>query len=228
MTLRQPASGYRVGIDAVLLAAAVPAGAWRVADLGCGAGGATLCLAARLSSCHVSGIDLDLGLCDLARANAAANGVADRVTIVAGDIARPHPALAPNAFDAVMANPPFHDPRGTRSTIARRDRAKREGEGGLEAWIAAALRLAKPRGAIVLIHRADRLADMLAGLSGRVGAIEVIPLWPRAGEAAKRVIVRARKAARAPMTLAAGLVLHQADGAYTPAAEAIVREAGAL
>jgi tRNA1(Val) A37 N6-methylase TrmN6 len=109
-----------------------------------------------------------------------------------------------------------------------RDTAKREGPCGLAAWIDAARHLAKPRGTIVLIHRADRLDEVLARLRERAGAIEIIPLWPRVGEAAKRVIVRARTGARGPTTLLPGLVLHQADGAYTEAAEAILRAAAAL
>jgi tRNA1(Val) A37 N6-methylase TrmN6 len=79
-----------------------------------------------------------------------------------------------------------------------------------------------------VIHRADRLDEVLAGLAGRAGAVVVIPLWPKAGEAAKRVVVQARRGARTPLRLAPGVVLHQADGSATPAAQALLRDGQAL
>jgi tRNA1(Val) A37 N6-methylase TrmN6 len=65
-------------------------------------------------------------------------------------------------------------------------------------------------------------------LSGRAGGIAVFPLWPRAGEAAKRVLVQARQGLGTPLKLSAGLVLHEKDGVFTEAAEAILRRGGEL
>ena len=77
---------------------------------------------------------------------------------------------------------------------------------------------------IGLIVRADRLDAILAELTGRAGEIVIFPLWPGAGKPAKRVIIRARKGVGTPTRLAAGLVLHEADGRYTAEAEAVLRE----
>ncbi len=227
----QPAEGYRAAIDPVLLAAAVPAQAGdAVLDLGCGAGAATLCLAHRVPDCRVVGLEIDPALVALARTNAGENGFGNRVEIVAGNAVAPPATIASRQFDCVMVNPPYRaEGSGTPSPDAARQRANEEtSEADLAAWIAAALRLVKPKGTIVLIHRADRLDDAIAALHGQAGEIAIVPLWPKSGRPAKRVILRARKGIRAGVRLLPGLVLHEAGGEFTRAADAILREGGAL
>ncbi len=235
VVLLQPAAGYRAAIDPVLLAAAVPArDGEAVLELGCGAGAAALCLLARVPGCHVAGMEVQPALAALARRNAARNGVAERFTVVEGDLGNPPPALLdlaprPAGFDHAMLNPPFLPAgRDTPPPDALGATARQEGEAGLAEWIAAARRRLRPGGTLTLIHRADRVDAVLAALAGRFGGIALIPLWPRAAEPARRIVVRARKGSRAPAILAPGLVLHQADGRYTAAAEAVLRHAAAL
>src|SRR5574343_1545621 len=80
LRLWQPAQGYRAATDPVLLAAACPATAGQsVLDLGCGAGAAALCLAARVPDLALAGLELQPEYADLARRNAARNGVAMQV-----------------------------------------------------------------------------------------------------------------------------------------------------
>src|SRR5260221_5182966 len=103
----QPAEGYRAAIDPVLLAAVVPEDlSGTLVDLGCGAGAASLCVAARVPLVRVTGIERDGALAALAAENARANGFADRITIVSGDI-RDDGGLVPGSFDWAIANPPF-------------------------------------------------------------------------------------------------------------------------
>jgi tRNA1(Val) A37 N6-methylase TrmN6 len=227
--IAQPADGYRAAIDPVLLAAFVPARSGeRVLDLGAGAGAASLCLAARVPGVRVEGIERDAATMDLARANAARNAFAPPPTFVLGDVA----ALADGferAFDHVMANPPFLEAAAaTAPRDGRRAAAHVEGEADLEGWIAAMARAARHRGTISLVHRADRLDAVLAALRRHAGGIVVLPLWPKAGRPAKRVLVRGVKGSRASLVLAPGLVLHAEDGAYTAAADAVLRDAQAL
>jgi tRNA1(Val) A37 N6-methylase TrmN6 len=80
----------------------------------------------------------------------------------------------------------------------------------------------------VVVYRCDRLDDLLAALAGKVGEIVVLPLWPKSGRPAKRVLLRARKGVNSPLCLLPGLVLHEEDGRYTPAAEAILRDGAGL
>ncbi len=235
--LRQPAEGYRAAIDPVFLAAAVPpkdpAGEPMTAlDLGCGAGAAALCLLARLPEAAVTGLEVQPRLAALARDNAALNGWAERFRVVEGDIAD-RDALAGlrpgnGGFDEVLCNPPHHPASMIAAPEPSKARSNRESGAALDDWVAAALALAGPKGAATFIHRADRLDDLLAALRGRAGGITVFPLWPKPGAAARRVLVRARKASRAPLTLAAGLVLHGPDGRFTPEAEEVLRSGHGL
>jgi len=231
--LLQPCSGYRAATDPVLLAAACPARAGqRVLDLGCGVGAAALCLAARTPGLDIHGLEIDPQTAALARENAAAADAP--LTVHDGDVASPPSALRAMTFDQALANPPFFGVDHAPSPEAARDRARREAEGGLAVWIDAALRRLRQGGRLALIHRAERLPEILAALAGRAGEIAVLPLAAREGRPAKRVIVRARKDSAAPFRLAPPLILHagpkharDADD-YTAEATAILRDAAPL
>ena len=228
--LRQPTAGYRAAIDPVLLAAAVGAGtSERVLDVGAGTGAAALCLAARVEGCRVTGLERDPACARLAAENAALNRLGERIDIVTGDLLRPPAALIPESFDHVMANPPYlQSDRGHAPADKARAAAHVEGEARLGDWIRFCLGMARQGGTVTLIHRADRLDELLSGLSAGAGEIVVFPLWPGRGRAAKRVIVRARPGTASPLRLSAGLVLHRADGSYTEEAEAVLSGGGAL
>ncbi len=228
--LSQPVEGYRAAIDPVFLAAAVPARAGEsVLDLGCGAGAAALCLLARVPELRVPGLELQAELVRLAGENARANGVADRFLGIAGDVARPPPRLAPGAFHHVLCNPPqLPAERARPAPNPARDAANREGAARLADWVTTALAMVRPKGSLGFVHRADCLDALLAALSGRAGEIVVFPLWPRRGQAAKRILVRALKEVATPLRLSPGLVLHEADGRFTAAANAVLRDGAAL
>ncbi len=230
VALRQPAAGFRTAIDPVLLAATVEAAPGEtVLDAGCGVGPAALCLAVRLTEVHVTGLDRDPGLVDIAGRNAAATGVSDRVGFVCGDVAAPPLPVAPESFDHVIANPPHLESGGGRDSPHPGKRAATvETDIALGGWLTACIRLVRHKGSVTLIHRADRLDAVLAEARGRLGGLVVFPLWPGAAKPAKRVIVRGRKGVATPLRLAPGLVLHEADGAFTAAAEAVLRHARAL
>lgn len=227
--LRQPASGYRAAVDPVMLAAAVDArpDQW-VFEAGAGHGTAAICLARRVPGCRVAGIELQPALARLANDNARLNGLAAQVDVMVGDLGRPPPRVAPGGFDHVMANPPHLDAaRSDPPPDGAKAFSRVEGNLGLGEWIDFMLRMAKPGGTLTLLHRADRLDEILHLLCRRAGGIVVFPLWPKRGRAAKRVVVRARKGSRAPTVVAAGMIVHEDDGDFTPEADAVLR-GGAL
>ncbi len=233
LTIRQPRAGFRSATDAVLLAAAVPARPGdRVLELGCGAGVASLCLMWRLPGVEAHALERQPGYAALARSNAEANGL--RLSVVEGDLAAMPREVRAVDFDHVLANPPYFAARsGTAASDAGREAAQRE-ETPLADWVEAGLRRLRPGGVLVMIQAADRLADLLAPLSGRAGAVRILPVAPRAGRPAGRVLVQARKGARTPLVLLAPLVLHAGerhlrDGDdLTEAARAILRSGRAL
>ncbi|WP_209424408.1 methyltransferase [Pararhodobacter sp. SW119] len=228
----QPRSGYRASTDPVLLAAAVAARPGQSAlELGCGAGVALLSLGCRVPDLQLVGVERQVDYAELARLNAAENGIP--AVIWHADLTRMPPELRTLRFDHVMANPPFHPPTATPASDPGRDGALREAT-PLSLWIDAGLRRVNDGGYLTLIHRAERLPEILSALQGRVGAVAVRPLAARTGRAAGRVLVQARKGARAPFRLLAPLILHAGlshtkDGDdFASEARAILRDAAAL
>jgi len=221
--LRQPAKGYRAGLDAALLAAACDAGPDdRVLEPGCGVGGVMLAAAMRRPGARFVGLDRDAEAVRLARANIEANDLADRVEVLVGEVTGRAPAGAP--FDAALCNPPFFDdPAQLRAPHPTKAGAWMADD-GLAAWVRLLSRSVREGGTITLIHRADRLADLLALLAPKAGGVQIRPTHPFADAPASRVLVRAVKTAKAPLRLLPPLVLHERGGAkHSPETEAILR-----
>ncbi len=231
----QPETGHRAGSDAVWLAAAVPAEAGeQVLDAGAGVGVAGLCLLARVPEARVTAVEADAELCALAAANAARNGVAGRMSVVAADVTAPADALAAKGlrregYAQVIANPPFHAAGTVRpAPDEARAFAHVMGDGGLEDWLRFLAAFAAPKGRLTLIHRPDSLGLLLKLCERRFGDIVIFPLFPRAGQPATRIILQGRKGSRGAVSLLPGLVLHEPDGRYTDGAEAVLRGGAAL
>lgn len=219
----QPKVGYRAATDPVYLAAGCPAVAGQsVLELGCGAGVASLCLAARTGA-SVLGVERQAAYAILAQRNG--------LDVVQADLSALPADLRQRTFDHVIANPPYHW-AGPPSDDPGRDAAFRE-ETPLPVWCDVARRRLVTGGWLTMIHLAERLPDVLAGLVG-FGSISVLPLTPREGRAAGRVVVRARKGGKAAFQLLAPILVH--DGAthtrdgddYSATARAILRHGEAL
>jgi tRNA1(Val) A37 N6-methylase TrmN6 len=225
--LYQPLRGLRAGLDAVLLAAGVPAlPGQRVLEAGCGSGAGFLCLAARVPGLSVLAVERDAGLAALARANAAANGLADRVEVIEGDVRDRGLARRLPPCDHAFANPPFW-PGGTAPPEALRRAATHE-EASLADWARFLVAPLARRGSLSLILPAARLDAAMAALAAAgCGGTRLLPFWPRAGLPAKRVLLQARRGGRGPARMDPGLVLHDAAG-FSAAAEAILRDGAAL
>lgn len=226
--LRQPAKGYRAGLDAALLAAATAeakAGE-RLIEAGCGAGAVLMQAHARTPGLSLAGVERDPAMAALARANAVLNGAT--AEIVTGDVAKGFRALGLEPFDWAVSNPPFFDDPGALRAPSPGKQGAWMADDGLAAWTKFLLKAVREGGKIVVIHRADRLADLLAGLGETAGSFAIRPIHPHADEPAKRVLVRAIKTGKAPLRLLPPLVMHERGGAkHTAEAEAVLRgEAG--
>lgn len=231
--LRQPARGYRAGVDPVLLAAATPGETGQsVLELGCGAGAASLCLNARVKGMTFVGVELQPYYADLARRNAEQNKAP--MDVVEADIRALPLEVRDRRFDHVIANPPYYlKEKSTASDDFGRNVAV-SGETPLDTWVDVASRRLGPRGYFTMIQKADRLLDILSALEGRLGSVRVRPIQARAGRAARLVIVQARKLGRADFVLEAPLRMHdgprhERDGdSYSDKALSILRYSAPL
>jgi tRNA1(Val) A37 N6-methylase TrmN6 len=233
--LLQPAKGYRAGMDAALLAAACDLQPGeRALEAGCGAGAALFQAAARAPGAVLTGVERDPDSLALAERNVALNAVEGRVRVRAGDVGAGFAArgfLAPGEppFDLAFANPPFFDDPGALRGPHPSRRHAWIADTGLDAWTRFLLKAVREGGRVVLIHRAERLFDLLALLSVQAGSFQIRPIHPFADAPAKRVVVRAVKTGKAPLRLLPPLVLHDRSGAkHTAQTEAILRGEAAL
>jgi len=249
----QPQKGYRIGMDGALLAAGCASlpKVKTALELGCGVGGALLSLKMRRPEMTLAGIEREPTYAALARQNITLNA-ASGMTIIEGDIGQGYKALfpplqsgnlrseggvaaksategaasslTPPRFDLVFSNPPYFDDPDTLRAPHEAKRPAWIADDGLGAWLDFAQSAVVDQGHIVFIHRADRLADILGGLSKKCGSFVIRPIQPFADKDAKRVLVRAQRLGKAPLRLLPPLFLHD-DGErkHTPEVEAILR-----
>jgi len=230
LRLRQRRDGHRVGLDAILLAAAAGPAVARFVDVGAGVGAVGLALLQRWPTATGTLIEIDAGLAALAEENAALNGLGERARVVVADVLTPAGRRAAGLVDAtpdlVVTNPPYLAADAARvSPDPRRARAHVGGAGSaaLAAWVVACLAPLKPGGRFVMIQRADALPALLPAFAGRLGDLALRPVHPRADAPAIRLLISGTKGSKAPLQILPGLVLHEADGAATPLAAAIQR-----
>jgi tRNA1(Val) A37 N6-methylase TrmN6 len=227
ITLAQPKKGYRVTSDSVYLAATVKlAKGDRILDVGAGSGAILSCIAYRYAdSEHIlHGIEIQSELLTLARKNALDNGFANMITYYQGDILNDIKECPPNSYHHVVSNPPYYE-KGKVTTSPHKTKAVAHGNEmvDLKVWIERCLRMVRPRGYLTLVHRADRLDDILSVLNPKTGSITLYPFYSKEGKDASRVIIRAQKGAKGLLALKSGLIVHKSDGDYTDAAENILR-----
>ena len=233
--LRQPAKGYRAGLDAALLAAALDlTRGERALEAGCGAGAVLFQASARFPEARLTGVERDPEALALAQQNIALNDAQSRVQVRLGDVGRGFAGqgfLEPGEppFDLGLANPPFFDDPNALRAPSPEKRGAWIADTGLDAWTRFLLKAVREGGRIVMIHRADRLFDLIALLAGGAGSFQVRAIHPHADAPAKRVLVQAVKTGKAPLKLLPPLVLHDRGSGekHTAEAEAILRgEAG--
>lgn len=233
LMILQPRQGYRAGVDPVLLAASVPARAGQsVLELGCGVGVASLCLAARVAGLDLAGVEIQADYADLARRNAAQTGHA--LHVETADLTQLPGSLRQRQFDHVIANPPYF--QRDRSMPARdKGRETALGEGtALADWVEVAARRVVDGGHVTFIQRAERLPELIAVMTQRLGSVEVLPFAPRRGRAAQLVLIRGRKGGRAAFRLLDPVLMHEGathDGDrddYTALVTSVLRNGAAL
>lgn len=218
--LLQPTDGFRTALDSVMLAAACPVETdEHILDIGCGVGGAGFCVLQRVPGAKLTGVEIQADHAEIAERNAELNDRQGQAEFVCADVRNYRGGL----FDHVICNPPYME-EGAHMPSPKEKKAIAHGQDmKVEEWVESGFRNLKSNGSLTIIHRADMVDKIIQAMGKRFGAIEIIPLWPRQGEDAKRVIVRAIKDRKSQARLRAGIILHQENGEYTEAAEKILR-----
>lgn len=230
LKLLQPAKGFRAGVDSVMAAAAVPAEAGdTVLDVGAGAGAISLLLAKRLADLRITALEKIGDQFELLVMNIERNGLAEHVQPVQADLFDTLTFPEPNSFHHVVTNPPFYQDGAVQISSNHEKAAAHAGpDGFLSEWLSQCIRMLRPGGLFTMVYPVADLATVLARLESQLGDIVIFPLWPHRRQRAKRVIIQAKKGARGPTVLEAGLVLHADDGGFSPVAEGILRHGNSL
>lgn len=228
----QPKRGYRAGLEAVFLAASVPAVSGDSAlEAGCGVGVAALCLARRVAGARVNGVEIEPSLLELAQRNAERNGLSETVRFSACNIlgGTDGSRIAQNTHAHVFANPPFFtSDRARCSSNPLKKRAHVCERADLDGWVRFLVSTVVPAGTVTLIYRAEALGELLHLLDRRVGDCRIFPLYPRVSQAASRVIIQGTKGSKAPASLLRGLVLHGPGDEFTSEAQSVLRQGAGL
>ena len=231
LTILQPEKGYRAGIDAVFLAASIPANPGETLfEAGIGTGVASLCVAMRVPGVHITGMEITSRYAMLAEQNAKRNNLAQSLRVIHGDVKE---ALrrdlshlpAHGTFSHAFANPPYYEQdKATPSPNLLKAQAHSFAPEDLELWVKVLATMVTLRGTVTLIYRPEGLGKILAAMESRFGDIRVAPLFARAGAAASRIVVQGVKGSKAPMQIYPGLMLHGEGSQFTPEAESILRD----
>ena len=189
----------------------------QVADLGSGIGLLGLLLLQRQQGLFVTGVELSEKAAALGEKNAELNGLSDRLRTLRGDIREIRTLLPANAFDLVVSNPPYFPPgSGRLSKNPETQGARAELSCSLEALCAAAAYLLRWGGSFCLVHRPERLTDLLCTL--RAFAMEPKRLRPvclRAGAAPSLLLLEGRRGGKPGLLVEAPLFLQSLDGSPT-------------
>ena len=223
----QPVDGYRASTDAVLLSS-LPHNIKHgdnILDVGSGTGAISLCLAHRLQKCGVQirGVEIQPQLAELSNLSAQANGFANFLSYINGDISKPDIPFQPCSFQHVITNPPYST-TDMKSPNQSKSLAHNFEQTNLENWIKFCLKMLAPFGYFYTINRATALPEILHTLYKHAGEINIIPVYSKPEQNAKRVIVIARKDSKAPTIIHPGFIVHNIDGTYTSQSENILRK----
>lgn len=223
--IEQPEKGYRAGIDPLFLAS-LGENKGSCLDLGCGVGTVLLALKHRCPAITGTGIEIQVPLATLAASNIKKNGFEGDLSILNNDFKNLKSTIQPTSFDQVFINPPyFEEGAYFKDENTKKAIANHEGETGygFMDWLLFANYALKPKGYLYIIHRTERLDDLLHDLKKKsFGGINLYPLWPRNHTPSKLVLIRAQKGSKSNLTLHAGMILHDDAGNYTPSAHAIL------
>ncbi len=212
LRILQPRRGYRYSLDALILPFFMTlAPRASVAELGAGTGVIALILAKRFPECRIEAVEIQESLHDLLVQNVALNGLTDRIRPRRGDVRAIDQWSAPESFDAVCANPPYHKVRSGRiNPLPEKAVARHEICLSLDELVRAAAYLLGRQGRFSLIYLPERLADLIQHLRRRnLEPKRMRTIHSFASSAPSLLLLEAVKGARPGMTLEAPFVIYK-------------------
>lgn len=189
-----------------------------ILDLGTGNGAIPLVVSKR-SKAHITGIELQQFSADLAKKNVKLNNLEDRIDIIHDNMLNLSRYFEPHLFDAVISNPPFFKLDGNEDQLNNLDQltiARHEVTIKLEEIIEIASRNLRNRGYFALVHRADRLSEILNLFEKyKIGVKRIQFVHSKLTKESKIILVEGIKGSDSSLTILPPLISHKEDGEYS-------------
>lgn len=227
----QPADGYRASTDAIILSSVVHKISKKDSflDVGSGTGAISLCLAYRFKDKDVSitGLELQKELAELSNLSSKENGFDSFLNYINCDIKTKPKEIPFCSYSHVITNPPYSE-KDMPSPNPSKATAHNHSDFSLSEWITFCIKMIKPKGFFYMINRAEAIDEILSNIKGKLGNINIIPIYSKEGQDAKRVIITAQKDSKAATRIYQGLIVHDNAGKYSETANKILRNGESL
>lgn len=214
----QSPSAFCFSMDAVLLAnfSAVKKRD-RVVDLGTGTGVIPLLLSTRAEVAKIVGVEIQEASAERAKRSIVGNGLENLITIIHGDVREAEKFLGVGSFDLVTSNPPYLPVgRGCQNQTGEITIARHEVMCSLRDVVRAASRLVKYGGRVAMVHRPERLADLIIEMNVnqlRVRRLQLV--YPGPGKRPNMVLVEAQLGGNPELVILEPFFVYNKDGIYT-------------
>jgi tRNA1(Val) A37 N6-methylase TrmN6 len=220
----QKKEAFRFGVDAILLSHFVKVKRnQRVLDMGTGTGILPLLIAAKTEASWITGLEIQADIAAMARRSVEGNGLAHRIEIVEGDIKNVTSLLGAATYDVVVTNPPYTPVgSGLKNPHDSKAIARHELYCTLEDVLKNGARMLKPQGEFYMVHRPDRLTDIMEGMRRLKIEPKILRMVsPREGDAPSLILIKGIKNGKPGLVIMPQLVIYNKNGQYTPETQRI-------
>ena len=227
LKILQKKEAFRFGVDAVLLSHFVRVKKkQRVLDMGTGTGILPILLAAKTEAAWITGLEIQPEIAAMAKRSIDGNGLENRVEIISGDIKRVTSLLGAATYDVVVTNPPYtRAGGGLKNPEESKAIARHELFCTLEDVLRSGAQMLKPQGEFYMVHRPDRLTDILEGMRKMKMEPKLLQMvCPREGEAPSLILVKGIRNGKPGLKILPQLLIYDKEGRYTKETRLIYSE----
>lgn len=210
---------FNFSLDSVLLAnfVSLNKGITNVLDIGCGNAPIPMILSCK-GDFSITGVEIQKDVYDLALKSVDINGLSDRIKLVNMDINDYYLDLESDSFDVITCNPPFFKVSEGSNLNSSQYKviARHEVKLNLDQLFKVSRKLLKNGGVVSVVHRTDRLIDIIESMrSNNIEPKRIQLVYPHVGDESNMVLVEGSKNGRSGLKILPPMYTHNSDGSYT-------------
>lgn len=210
---------FNFSLDSVLLAnfVSLNKGITNVLDIGCGNAPISMILSCK-GDFSITGVEIQKDVYDLALKSVSINNLSDRIKLVNSDINEYYIGLESDQFDVITCNPPFFKVSDGSNLNSSQYKviARHEVKLNLDQLFKVSRKLLKNGGVVAVVHRTDRLIDIIESMrSNNIEPKRIQLVYPHVGDASNMVLVEGSKNGKPGLKILSPMYTHNSDGSYT-------------